>query len=144
MRRLLGVIAALVASHQLVLMELAHQFLGATRVAAPLKALDRLLSNPRLQRLRAMFHVAALVRFWPVTRAVLVVDGCTLKRDESLHLLRAGLPVSAFKESGQGRVLDLGLCEISKRHPHHARSVAYKNPPRDRKHWDGKDHADVG
>jgi hypothetical protein len=221
-RRLLGAVEALVASRQLVLMELARQFPGALRVAAPLKALDRLLSNPRVQRLRAALYATALAGFWPVTRAVVVVDWCTLTRDESLHLLRAALPVGgrtlpvwdevhpqaklgnakvhlqflatlrrllpietvpilitdagfgvpwfrdaqslgfacigrlrgriqlrpvgqtdwapvcAFGELGVGRVIDLGLCEVSRRHAHRARVVVYKNPPQDRKHRDAK------
>lgn len=48
-RRLLGAVDALVAARHVVLMELARQYPGAARVAAPLKALDRLLSNPRVQ-----------------------------------------------------------------------------------------------
>lgn len=99
-RRLLGAVDALVASRQLVLMELARQYPGAMRVAAPLKALDRLLSNPRLQRVRAGLYRALWARLWPVAPAWVVVDWCTLKRDESLHLLRAALPVG-------GRTLSL-------------------------------------
>jgi hypothetical protein len=34
-------------------------------VAAPLKALDRLLSNRRLQQARGAFYGAALQRLWP-------------------------------------------------------------------------------
>lgn len=93
-RRLLGAIDALVASRQVVLMELARQYPGAPRVAAPLKALDRLLSNPRVQRARQALYAAGLQRLWPLTATVVVaIDWCTLKRDESLHLLRAALPV---------------------------------------------------
>lgn len=92
-RRLLGAIDALVASRQVVLMELARQYPGAARISAPLKALDRLLSNPRIQRLRQTLYRTALARFWPAASPVIVVDWSTLTRDESLHLLRAALPV---------------------------------------------------
>lgn len=44
-QRLLGALDAWVASRQVVLMELARQYQGAMRVAAPLKPLDRLLSK---------------------------------------------------------------------------------------------------
>lgn len=92
-RWLLGAVDALVASRQAVLMELARQYPGAKRVAAPLKALDRLLSNPRLQRARAALYTASLKRLWPLADTVIVVDWCVLKRDESLHLLRTALSV---------------------------------------------------
>ena len=92
-RHLCGAVEALVRSRQVVLMELARQYPGAARVAAPLKALDRLLSNRRLQQARGVLYGAALQRLWPRCRTVLVVDWCVLKADESLHLLRAALPV---------------------------------------------------
>lgn len=216
-RRLYGAVEALVRSRQVVLMELARQYPEATRVAAPLKALDRLLSNRRLQQARGALYGAALQRLWPRCRTVIVVDWCVLKADESLHLLRAALPVGgralpvwdevhgqaqlghaevhtaflarlrrllpvdsrpivvtdagfrmpwfrsaealglacigrvrgltqvrpvgeqdwvpvqAFVEMEDGRLLDLGLCEISKTHPQRARLVVCKRPPRGRK-----------
>jgi hypothetical protein len=92
-RRLCGAVEALVRSRQVVLMELARQYPGAARVAAPLKALDRLLSNRRMQQARGVLYGAALQRLWPRCRTVIVVDWRVLKADESLHLLRAALPV---------------------------------------------------
>lgn len=92
-RRLLGAVDAMIASRQAVLMELARQFPGALRVAAPLKALDRLLSNPRLHCARKALYAGALRALWPITLPVITVDWSALKRDESLHLLRAALPV---------------------------------------------------
>ncbi len=221
-RRLLGGIEAMVAGRQVVLMEMARQYPGATHVGAPLKALDRLLSNRRVQAQRQKLYASALSRFWSMCPAVIVVDWCTLRRDESLQLLRAALPVggralpvwdevhgakllgnpgvhrhfldrlralvpgdqqailisdagfgvpwfrsaqargfgcigrlrgrtlvrpvgetewagiAAFEALQQGRCIDLGLCEISKRHRHQARIVVYKNPPRGRKHHDAR------
>ncbi|MHB8310701.1 hypothetical protein [Metallibacterium sp.] len=60
LRRLCGAVEALVRSRQVVLMELARQYPDAARVAAPLKALDRLLSKRRLQQARGVLHGAAL------------------------------------------------------------------------------------
>ncbi|WP_297918034.1 hypothetical protein [Metallibacterium sp.] len=58
-------------------------------------ALD-LLSNRRLQEARGVLYGAALQRPWPRCRTVIVVDGCVLKADESRHLLRAALAITAF------------------------------------------------
>ena len=57
-RRVLGAIEAMVDARQVVLMELARQYPGATHTAAPLKALDRLLSNPRVQAPRVRHQLA--------------------------------------------------------------------------------------
>lgn len=85
-RRLLGALDALMASCQLVLMEVARQYPGAMCVAAPLKALDRLLSNPRVQRMRQALYGAALARFWPVTPSILYqMERSMLKNYKKLH-----------------------------------------------------------
>ena len=93
LRRVLGAVDALVASRQAVLMELARQYPGATRVSAPLKALDRLLSNPRWQLARERLYAALWSRLWPSVQPVVAVDWSVLKRDESLHVLRAAATV---------------------------------------------------
>jgi hypothetical protein len=88
---LLGAVQALLASRRLVLMELARAWPGAEKVRAPLKRLDRLLSNPHLQG--EMKELYAAMARWLVrsTEPVIVVDWSALKQDESLHVLRAGL-----------------------------------------------------
>ena len=88
-RRLLGGIEAMVAGRQVVLMEMARQYPDATHAGAPLKALDRLLSNRCVQGIRGDLYRAALSRFWKMVEPVIVVDWCTLRRDESLQLLRS-------------------------------------------------------
>lgn len=92
-RVLMGAVLALVSCRRLVLMDLARAWPGAQRVCAPLKRLDRLLSNPHLQReLSALYaHMAR----WVVrgVQPVIVVDWSTLKEDESWHLLRAAVAV---------------------------------------------------
>lgn len=92
-RRVLGAVDALVACRQVVLMELARQYPGASHVSAPLKALDRLLSSLRWQAAREHLYAALWSRLWPRVQAVLAVDWSTLKRDESWHLLRAAVTV---------------------------------------------------
>lgn len=90
---LVGAVAALVMGRRLVLMDLARSWLGAERVRAPLKCLDRLLSNPALHQERSLFY--ALIGRW-LSRSrelVVLVDWSDLKRDGSWHLLRAAVPV---------------------------------------------------
>jgi len=90
---LLGAVMALLSCRRLVLMDLARAWPGAERVRAPLKRLDRLLSNGHLaaERTELYRHMAR----WLIggREAVIVVDWSTLKADESWHLLRAALAV---------------------------------------------------
>lgn len=90
---LIDSVRALLSSRRLVLMDLARAWPGAERVRAPLKRLDRLLSNTHLQR-EATSLYAQMAR-WLLRSAqpVIVVDWSTLKDDESWHLLRAALAV---------------------------------------------------
>ena len=89
-RRLLGGIEAMIAGRQVVLMERARQYPGATHARAPLKALDRLLSNGRAKGLRQKVYPSALGRFWSMCPTVIVVDWCSLRRDESRQRCRWG------------------------------------------------------
>jgi hypothetical protein len=78
---------------RLVLMDLARSWPGAERVRAPLKCLDRLLSNPALHQERRVFY-ALICRWLSRSRQLIVlVDWSDLKRDGSWHLLRAAVPV---------------------------------------------------
>jgi hypothetical protein len=92
-RVLMGAVLALLSCRRLVLMDMARAWPGAQRVRAPLKRLDRLLSNPHLQR--EQFALYAHMARWLVRGAqpVIVVDWSTLKEDESWHLLRAAVAV---------------------------------------------------
>ncbi len=92
-RALLGAVTALVMGRRLVLMDLARSWLGAERVRAPLKCLDRLLSNPALHQERHLFY--ALIGRWLSSsrQLIVLVDWSDLKRDGSWHLLRAAVPV---------------------------------------------------
>jgi hypothetical protein len=90
-RVLAGAVMALVSGRRLVLMDLARAWPGAERVRAPLKKLDRLLSNQHLQGERVWLYEQ--IARWCVRcpEPLIVVDWSTLKSDESYHLLRAAL-----------------------------------------------------
>jgi len=90
---LLGAVTALIMGRRLVLMDLARSWPGAERVRAPLKCLDRLLSNRALHLERRLFY-ALICRWLSRSNQLLVlVDWSDLKRDGSWHLLRAAVPV---------------------------------------------------
>jgi hypothetical protein len=91
-RRLLGAVEALVAGRRLSLTELARQWPGADRVHAPLKALDRLLSNKHLHAESADLQRAMVARLLQGMRQpTLQVDWSSLKRDGRWALLRASV-----------------------------------------------------
>ncbi len=94
-RVLLRGVDALVRGRRLVLMDLARSWPGAERVWAPLKALDRLLSNVRVARAREAIYAenARWLGSYCGPQPVVAVDWSTLKADEPQHLLRAGLAV---------------------------------------------------
>lgn len=84
----------------LTLIEVARHWPGAERVAAPLKAADRLLRSPVLTRARGSLYQAMARWLIREERPLIVVDWSDLKADGSFKLLRAGLAV-------QGRTLTL-------------------------------------
>lgn len=90
---LLLAVESLLAGRRLVLIDLARSWLGAERIRAPLKRLDRLLGNHHLYAERERLY-GGMVR-WLVRSAepVIVVDWCRLKADGRWHLLRAAVPV---------------------------------------------------
>lgn len=92
-RVLLHAVEALVDGRRLTLIDLARSWPGAERIRAPLKALDRLLSNPHLHAERESIH--GVMNRWLVRskQPVIVVDWSDLKADRSWHLLRAAIPV---------------------------------------------------
>lgn len=92
-RRLLCAVDALVSGRCLTLTGVARSWLGATYVHAPLKALDRLLSNRHLQQELEALHSAIALQLLAGRPPVLVVDWSDLKRDGRWCLLRAAIPV---------------------------------------------------
>lgn len=90
---LLTSVEACIVGRRLVLMDLARHWPGAMRVAAPLKRIDRLLSNPAVQAHRTAFYGAAAAVLISTQEPIVVVDWSELKSDGRWHLLRAGLAV---------------------------------------------------
>ena len=86
-------VESLLAGRRLVLIDLARSWLGAERVRAPLKRLDRLLGNHRLHAERERIY-GGMVR-WLVRspEPIILVDWCRLKANGQWHLLRAAVPV---------------------------------------------------
>lgn len=97
---LLGAVMSVVHARRLVLMDLARAWPGATWVRAPLKRLDRLLSNRHLARERLTLYAA--MTGWLVSdrHPLIIVDWSDLDRRGRFCLLRAGLAT-------QGRTLTL-------------------------------------
>lgn len=91
-RVLLGAVDALVRSRRLILIELARAWPGASRVRAPLKRLDRLLSNPHLSGETERFYRAMAAWLIRHPRPIILVDWSDLKPDGRWHLLRAAIP----------------------------------------------------
>lgn len=90
---LLRAVEALIAGRRLTLIDVARAWPGAERVRAPLKALDRLLSNRHLHAERERIY-AGMAR-WLVQneRPIIIVDWSDVKADQSWHLLRAAVPI---------------------------------------------------
>lgn len=78
---LLQAVESLLAGRRLVLIDLARSWLGVERIRAPLKRLDRLLSNSRLQAERERLY-GGMVR-WLVRSSTPVIAGdwCRFKGD---------------------------------------------------------------
>lgn len=92
-RVLLLAVEALLAGRRLTLMDVARSWPGAERVRAPLKALDRLLSNRHLHAERERVYANMAQWLLRGERPVIVVDWSDLKADKAWCLLRAAVPV---------------------------------------------------
>lgn len=90
---LLGAVESLLSGRRLVLIDLARSWVGAERIRAPLKRLDRLLSKSRLHDERERIY-GGMARWLVRSRTpVIAVDWCRLKGNGQWHLLRAAVPV---------------------------------------------------
>jgi hypothetical protein len=90
---LVGAVQALLLGRRLILMDLARAWPGAQRVRAPLKRLDRLLSNVHLQSERVALYRAMAQWLLRHDRPIIIIDWSALRADDRWHLLRAGVPV---------------------------------------------------
>jgi hypothetical protein len=92
-RVLLQAVEALLHGRRLTLMDMARAWPGAERVRAPLKAFDRLLSNPHLHGEREQLYGGMARWLLRSKRPVIVIDWSDLKADKAWCLLRAAVPV---------------------------------------------------
>ena len=99
-RVLLMAVEALIAGRRLTLTDLARSWPGAVWMHAPLKALDRLLSNRHMLGAVMPLHRAMLPWLIRQPQCWVIVDWSDLKRDGRWCLLRAAVPV-------KGRTLTL-------------------------------------
>lgn len=90
---LLGSVAALIDGRRLVLMDLARSWPGQERVAAPLKRVDRLLSNAHLADERESIYSAMGKWCLCQPQPVILVDWSPVNRRGKFYLLRAALAV---------------------------------------------------
>jgi hypothetical protein len=86
-------IEALVAGHRLTLTDIARHWPDAMFVHAPLKALDRLLSNRHMQEHRLALQRTMARWLLRGQLPVVIVDWADLKGDGRWYLLRASVPV---------------------------------------------------
>jgi hypothetical protein len=87
-------VAASVSGPRLTLTEIGRRFGGATLLRHRIKRADRLLGNVHLQRdARRIYSALARMLLTSVAEPLIVIDWSDLKADQSLHLLRASLPV---------------------------------------------------
>ena len=92
-RALLRAVEALLQGRRLTLMDVARAWPDATRIRAPLKAFDRLLSNRHLHAERAAIDREMARWLLRSAQPVILIDWSDLKPDKSWCLLRAAVPV---------------------------------------------------
>ena len=91
---LLGAVQSLLSCRRLILMDLARAWPGAHRVRAPLKRLDRLLSNRHLGQEREAFYAAMLRWLVRQPQPLILLDWSDLHEDCRWQLLRASIPLN--------------------------------------------------
>jgi hypothetical protein len=90
----LEAVAAAVSGPRLTLAEIGRRFGGGSELRHRLKRADRRLGNVHLQReARGIYMALGRTRLAGVAEPLIVIDWSDLKEDQSLHLLRASLPV---------------------------------------------------
>lgn len=93
-RALLGAVQSLLSCRRLILMDMARSWPGAQRVRAPLKRLDRLLSNVHLADEREAFYAAMMRWLIQHPNPLILIDWSDLHEDCRWQLLRASIPMS--------------------------------------------------
>jgi hypothetical protein len=92
-RALSNAVQSLLSSRRLILMDMARAWPGAERVRAPLKCLDRLLSNPHLHAQREQLYASMMHWLIRQPMPIILVDWSDLHEDCRWQLLRAAIPV---------------------------------------------------
>lgn len=91
---LLEAVAASVSAPRLTLTEIGRRFGGGSELRHRIKRADRLLGNRHLQSdSRTIYGALARMLLNGIAEPLIVIDWSDLKEDQSLHLLRASLPV---------------------------------------------------
>lgn len=91
---LLEAVAATVRGPRLTLTDIGRRFDGEARLRNRIKRADRLLGNRHLQvEARTLYGALAQTLLRAVRTPLIVIDWSDLKADQTLHLLRASLPV---------------------------------------------------
>lgn len=91
---LLAAVAACVRGPALSLTDLGRRFAGTARLRHKIKRADRLLGNRHLQgEARSIYAALCGVTLARIKEPLILIDWSDLKADQSLHLLRASLPV---------------------------------------------------
>jgi Transposase DDE domain len=92
-RALIKAVQALLVCRRLILMDLARAWPGADRVRAPLKCLDRLLSNSHLHAQREAIYAEMMGWLIRTPSPIILVDWSDLHGDCRWQLLRAAVPM---------------------------------------------------
>lgn len=92
-RALIKAVQALLVSRRLILIEMARAWPQANQVSAPLKCLDRLLSNPHLHEQREALYAEIMGWLVRVRNPIILVDWSDLHADCRWQLLRAAVPM---------------------------------------------------
>jgi hypothetical protein len=91
---LFAAVAACVSGPALSLTDVGRRFGGAVGLRHKVKRADRLLGNRHLHReAKSVYHALCRVTLKRVREPLILIDWSDLKADQSLHLLRASLPV---------------------------------------------------
>ena len=91
---LLEAVVASVGGPRLTLTDIGRRFAGPGRLRHKIKRADRLLGNTRLQgEARSVYAALCRITLARIREPLILVDWSDLKADQSLHLLRAALPV---------------------------------------------------
>ncbi len=96
-RVLLHAVEAMIQGRRLTLIDLARSRPGAERIRAPLKAIDRFLSNRRLHAEREHFYQAMARWLVRSNQPIIVIDWWDLKSDRSWHLCAQRFPWVAVR-----------------------------------------------